>query len=105
MKRYYYKSATDGHPAYNLKSPLSDTTGYIEITEAEWNELTYVPPYVPTEADNIRNEISKLKAQLLHTDYVVIKIAEGSATAEEYAEVIANRKLWRARINELEAQL
>lgn len=48
-------------------------------------------------------EIADLKAKLAATDYAVIKIAEGSATAEEYAELIKQRKAWRARINELEA--
>lgn len=47
-------------------------------------------------------QISKLKKQLQETDYVVIKIAEGEATAEEYAEVLANRKLWREEINSLQ---
>lgn len=48
-------------------------------------------------------EIAELKANLASTDYAIIKIAEGSATAEEYAELIEQRKAWRARINELEA--
>ena len=48
-----------------------------------------------------REKIAELKAQLTATDYAVIKIAEGSATAEEYADVIAQRKAWRAEINEL----
>lgn len=50
-------------------------------------------------------EIRELKDQLRETDYAVIKIAEGAATAEEYSEVIAQREVWRARINELEAEL
>jgi hypothetical protein len=45
----------------------------------------------------------ELKAKLQDTDYVVIKIAEGEATQEEYAEVLANRKAWRVEINELQA--
>lgn len=46
--------------------------------------------------------ITTLKAQLSATDYAVIKIAEGAATAEEYADVIAQRQAWRAEINQLE---
>lgn len=46
--------------------------------------------------------IVRLKRRLSETDYVVIKIAEGSATAEEYADVIAQRKAWRKEINDLE---
>lgn len=51
-----------------------------------------------------RNEehISELKEQLSATDYAVIKIAEGSATVEEYADVIAKRREWREEINQLE---
>ena len=110
MKRYYYKK--DGIPAYNLKEPLenvlSDTTGYVEITEQEWNALQPAP-YVPTQEENAarerENEIAFLKSELARTDYCIIKIAEGVATAEEYADVISQRATWRARINELESQL
>lgn len=47
-------------------------------------------------------EISELKAKLVATDYIAAKIAEGAATREEYAEKLAERAAWRARINELE---
>lgn len=60
---------------------------------------------VPSQAVLAQREIFVLKAQLRETDYVVIKIAEGAATTEEYSEVIAQRETWRARINELEVQL
>lgn len=59
-----------------------------------------LPPEVLAE-----REILMLKAKLRNTDYTVIKIAEGVATVEEYADVIAQRDTWRARINELEAVL
>lgn len=49
--------------------------------------------------------ISALKRQLAETDYAVIKIAEGAATADEYADVLAKRRAWRARINELESMI
>ena len=48
-------------------------------------------------------EISELKAKLTETDYIAAKIAEGAATREEYAEELAERAAWRARINELES--
>ena len=51
---------------------------------------------------NKLNEIAWLKSQLSLTDYVVIKIAEGEATKEDYAEVIEQRKAWRKRIKELQ---
>ncbi len=59
-----------------------------------------LPPAVLAE-----REILVLKAKLRNTDYAVIKIAEGAATVEEYADVIAQRNTWRSRINELEAVL
>jgi len=48
--------------------------------------------------------IAELKRLLANTDYAVIKIAEGEATKEEYAETLANRKAWREEINDLEAE-
>ena len=47
-------------------------------------------------------EISQLKRKLADTDYISAKIAEGAATREEYADKLAERASWRARINELE---
>lgn len=58
-----------------------------------------IPDEILTE-----RRIDDLKRKLTDTDYVVIKIAEGAATAEEYAETIASRKAWREEINALEAQ-
>jgi hypothetical protein len=55
----------------------------------------------PVEDVNAQR-IALLKMQLAQTDYVVIKIAEGEATKEEYADVLANRKAWREEIRELE---
>lgn len=56
--------------------------------------------FVPQESSLER--IAKLKRKLSETDYVVIKIAEGSAAADEYSDVIAQRKAWRKEINDLE---
>ncbi|MBQ8671610.1 MAG: hypothetical protein IJ525_03710 [Alphaproteobacteria bacterium] len=49
-----------------------------------------------------QSRINELKKLLQQTDYAIIKIAEGAATAEQYADVIAKRQGWRAEINELE---
>lgn len=46
--------------------------------------------------------INELKAKLSETDYVAAKIAEGAATKEEYASVLADRQAWRDEINALE---
>lgn len=69
----------------------------VTYTEAENPE--------PTEAEQAALEIRQLKYKLAQTDYAVIKIAEGAATADEYSEIIAQRQTWRARINELEETL
>ena len=50
-------------------------------------------------------EIYTLKQQLAETDYIACKIAEGSATTEEYADIIADRQRWREEINSLESEL
>ena len=50
-------------------------------------------------------EIMILKEKLAETDYIACKIAEGSATAEEYADIIADRQRWREEINSLESEL
>ena len=60
---------------------------YVKIPEPEWRE----------------SRLAELKAALAETDYAVVKIAEGAATAEEYAELIAQRQTWREEINRLEA--
>jgi len=39
------------------------------------------------------------------TDYTPAKRAEGAATREEYADKLAERASWRAKINELEAMI
>lgn len=54
------------------------------------------------ESIDYQPEIDACKARLAQTDYVVIKIAEGAAEREEYADVIAERAALRARIHELE---
>lgn len=48
-------------------------------------------------------EIAECKLRLAQTDYAVIKIAEGAATREQYADLIAERAALRARIAVLES--
>ena len=45
------------------------------------------------------------KARLSNTDYIAAKIAEGSATKEEYREQIAERQRWREEINAAEERI
>ena len=66
------------------------------------NEIVEVE--VPDVVQEIPKEIQieELKQKLSDTDYIACKIAEGVATAEEYADVIAQRQVWREEINKLE---
>ena len=68
-----------------------------------WDEYEDILRFVPfTEFELANNRIAELKRMLQDTDYVTIKIAEGVATKEEYAEILEQRSAWRAEINELE---
>lgn len=87
----------------------SDHYRVIRGSEAEglWWGVKAIPEPTAEEIElkEKQSRIAALKSQLAATDYVVIKIAEGAATAEEYAEVIASREAWRAEINELEPRV
>lgn len=85
-----------------------ESLGFVELeVEKAWNGSWYLVGYAPEKpAQQIASEeIEELKDKLTASDYAVIKIAEGAATIEEYADLIAQRAAWRFRINELEAQL
>ncbi len=88
--------------------------GYTQITEEEFNELSN-KRYEPTEEQKAKIEkarqIAELKKKLADTDYMVLKIAEAQADNDTekvtelksiYTTELANRKLWRKQINELE---
>ena len=53
----------------------------------------------------LERQIEDLRTNLINTDYVACKIAEGSATIEEYADVIEQRQKWRVEINKLEEMI
>lgn len=53
-------------------------------------------------AEEKAEKITELKRKLADTDYIAAKIAEGAATKEEYAELLAQRQAWRDEINALE---
>lgn len=79
---------------------LSDkpSMGYKSSYKREGNKIMQVWQY------SVEQHIEDLKQQLRDTDYAVIKIAEGAATVEEYADVIAQRQEWRNMINNLQEQ-
>ena len=83
----------DENGIYNYK--LVDGTPVLRTEEDKAPEVAKI---------NAHAEISSLKKKLADTDYIAAKIAEGAATKDEYSEQIAQRAVWRARINELEGQ-
>lgn len=66
----------------------------VETTEEEQQEwlTAHISP---------TTKIAELKSKLANTDYAIIKIAEGAATIEDYADLIAQRQAWREEINQL----
>lgn len=53
----------------------------------------------------LQERIDFLRIQLIKTDYVAIKYAEGCLTATEYASVGAQRQKWRDEINACEVMI
>ena len=97
----------------NWKVKISELTPELEKEQkkvAEWcnqnqeyrinddDEYIFVEKW---EKDTTGAELIQLKQYLADTDYIVIKIAEGVATKEEYAEVLQKRSEARTRINEI----
>lgn len=88
----------------DMKIPDSFPFVDVEVESVVVTKLT--AREVPNESnDGERLErIAELKRLLTETDYVIIKIAEGVATKEEYAEIIAQRQAWREEIRTLEGE-
>lgn len=102
----------------DAKEILED--GFIEVDESNIDLFTSGRPLkyidgeiifdteeeqVLAERTALYDELDELKRNLSDTDYVVVKIAEGVATADEYSDVISQRAVWRARINEIQEEL
>ena len=85
--------------------PLPEKEGFkIKFNGTSWvYEAIPEPEPEPelTEEELNAREIAELLGKLAASDYAVIKIAEGAAKREEYAELITQRQEWRARLNEL----
>ena len=96
--------------------------GYTKVKEEEdklilYNEMQckteyYVDEELEKAKQEILYQIELCKQELLATDYIVTKIAEAQALGEDttellnqYSETIANRKLIRQKINELEEKI
>lgn len=81
--------------------PVEKTRDVSKLVKVRQFKIVEMPQ--PSDEDIKQARINELKAKLSETDYIVIKIAEGEATPEEYSEVLANRKAWREEINKLQA--
>ena len=61
------------------------------------------------EIEERKNALASLildrEAKLKEHDYVSAKIADGRASAEEYAEVIASKNRWSEEVNEAMAEM
>ena len=94
--RQIFQNLADGSETYEIRRGEDSSWIVVKKPEKTPEEMRKV---------EIEKRIAELKSNLSNSDYVVIKIAEGEATPEEYSEVLATRKAWRSEINELEKDL
>ena len=61
------------------------------------------------EIEDRKNSLASVildrEAKLKEPDYISAKIADGRATAEEYADVIASKNRWAEEVNEAMAEM
>ena len=85
----------DGWEVHGASAAMYAAAGYYPYTPPE--------PTAEEAAEQQRlARIDELRTLLAESDYKAIKYAEGWITAEDYAEVKAQRQAWRDEINELE---
>ena len=130
MKYYYDIINNSVFSIDNFEYTLRENQDY-EITEEEFNNYFYKLnnfydvaveviegkvkfTYTKNETSEgyLLSQIEAYKQKLSETDYIVTKIAESQAIGDDvgelinqYSEVIANRRLIRTIINDLEAKL
>ena len=130
MKYYYDIINNSVFSIDNFEYTLRDNQDY-EITEEEFNtyfdklnnfynvaveviegKVNFTYTKNDTSERYLLNQIELYKQELLDTDYIITKIAEALAIGDDvgelinqYSEVIANRRLIRTIINDLEAKL
>ena len=71
---------------------------YGKVRKLNLNDFNIIDTYPKAQIQLLKEELSK-------TDYQAIKFAEGEISEEEFAPIKEQRKLWRQKINELEAKL
>lgn len=97
----------NGIPVYDIVDgkyhgmPVVETLPDGDVTDYKYIDGVYVYEPLP-KADDNSTRIVELKQMLADTDYIVIKIAEGVATWDEYPGVKEQRQAWREEINKLE---
>ena len=130
MKYYYDIINNSVFSIDNFEYTLRENQDY-EITEEEFNnyfdklnnfydvavevidgKVNFTYTKNETSEGYLLSQIEAYKQKLSETDYVVTKIAEAQAIGDDvgelinqYSEVIANRRLIRTIINDLEAKL
>ena len=130
MKYYYDVINKSVFSIDNFEYTLRENQDY-EITEEEFNnyfdklnnfydvaveviegKVNFTYTKNETSEGYLLSQIEAYKQKLSETDYVVTKIAEAQAIGDDvgelinqYSEVIANRRLIRTIINDLEAKL
>ena len=129
--RYYYDVINNSvFSIDNFEYTLRDNQDY-EITQEEFNnyfdklnnfydvaveviegKVNFTYTKNETSEGYLLSQIEAYKQKLSETDYIVTKIAEAQAIGDDigelinqYSEVIANRRLIRTIINDLEAKL
>lgn len=109
MAKYNYQYQDDDGN-YAPKVLVADGLQIINPTRAMYEAAGYhyveQEPQEPSEEDvaemQRQSRIDELKKLLAESDYKAIKYAEGWLTAEDYADIKAQRQAWRDEINELE---
>ena len=130
MKYYYDVINNSVFSIDNFEYTLRENQDY-EITEEEFNnyfdklnnfydvaveviegKVNFTYTKNETSEGYLLNQIELYKQKLSETDYVITKIAEAQAIGDDvgelinqYSEIIANRRLIRSLINDLEAKL
>lgn len=90
---------------YGTNSKFYESIGMTELdVEQAYNGEWYLKGYAPSEpqSDIDKKKVKEAHKYLNDTDWVACKIAEGSATREDYAEIIQKRQEARDTINSLE---
>ena len=120
VNQYSYND-TDLKEAF-MEDDFEIKFGYTKVKEEDGKLVLYNSTQVKSDyyideelekaKQDILYQIELCQQELLATDYIVTKIAEAQALGEDttellnqYSETIANRKLIRTKINELEEQL